>query len=374
MKKWNVGIIGCGNIADVYVQNIQKHFDNLEIRSCAAKHLESAKRLAEKYHIPYAVSTEEILADPQIDVVLNLTVPDVHYELNKRILLANKHVYSEKPLAGSMEEVHDLRETAEKVQKRIGCAPDTWFGSGIQTCIKLIQENKLGEITSFSANMLRPGVEIWHPEPHSTYAKGAGPILDMGPYYMTALVAMLGPVQEVYTFSKRDADERLIYSDPHAGEKLPVEVDTIFHSILKFRSGVIGSLCMDAGSWESKLPKIEIHGTNGTLHVTDPNCFDGEITWYSGQKLLEETESLSGLPRIIKIEDVHSWYQQDPLSYVKKIPEGNLRGVGLWDMMCAIEEGREHLNNIALVSHVMEVLYKINMGEANPDPVIHGDF
>lgn len=213
MKKWKLGIIGCGNIADVYVKNIQTFFENLEIKSCAAKHPESARRLAETYHIPHAVTVEDILADEEIEVVLNLTIPDVHYELNKKILMSGKHVYSEKPLAGSIEETDDLAETAKKMGKRIGCAPDTWFGSGIQTCRRLLKEGKIGTVTSFSANMLRPGVEIWHPQPHSSYTKGAGPILDMGPYYLTALIVMLGPVQEVHAFSLKDMDYRMIYSE-----------------------------------------------------------------------------------------------------------------------------------------------------------------
>ena len=137
MRRWNVGIIGCGNIADIYVINIQTYFQNLQIRSCAARHLESARRLAEKYGIPHAVTVEEILADGEIDVVLNLTVPDVHYELNRRALLAGKHVYSEKPLAGNYEEVQELAKLAGQMGNRIGCATVTWFGSGIQTCLNL---------------------------------------------------------------------------------------------------------------------------------------------------------------------------------------------------------------------------------------------
>lgn len=371
MKVWKAGIIGCGNIADVYVRNIQTYFKNLQIKSCAARHLEHARDLAEKYGIPQAVAVEEILADDDIDVVLNLTVPDAHYELNRRILMAGKHVYSEKPLAGNFEEAEDLAKTAETVGKRIGCAPDTWLGSGIQTCRKLLAEGAIGKVTSFSANMLRPGVEIWHPEPFSTYAKGAGPILDMGPYYITALVALLGPVERVYAFSVRDEEKKQIYSEPHKGEFLPVEIDTVYQCILKFRSGVIGSLHMDGGSWESKLPKLEIHGTKGTLQVPDPNCFDGELELYSGERILKETEDQEGLSRIRKIERLSDWYGQDDIPRVWKMETDNFRGIGLWDMMTSIEEGRPHWNNISLVLHVMEVLCKLNCGETNADPVIH---
>ena len=373
MRRWNVGIIGCGNIADIYVINIQTYFQNLQIRSCAARHLEIARRLAEKYGIPHAMTVEEILADGEIDVVLNLTVPDVHYELNRRALLAGKHVYSEKPLAGNYEEVQELAKLAGQMGKRIGCAPDTWFGSGIQTCRKLLDEGAIGKVTSFSANMLRPGVEIWHPEPWSTYAKGAGPILDMGPYYVTALVALLGPVERVYAFSIRDEEKKRIYSKPHEGEFLPVEIDTVYQCILKFRSGVIGSLHMDGGSWESKLPKIEIHGTGGTLQVSDPNCFDGEIELYSGERILRETEDLEGLPRIRKIDRLPEWYTREEIPRAWQMETDNFRGIGLWDMMTAIAEGREHRNNSSLILHVMEVLCKLNAGEGNPDPVIHSD-
>lgn len=374
MKVWNVGIIGCGNIADIYVINIQKYFRNLQIRACAALHLEHARRLTEKYSIPLAVTVEEVLADKEIDVVLNLTVPDAHFELNRRILLAGKHVYSEKPLAGNFEETRELAKLAQQMGKRIGCAPDTWFGSGIQTCKKLLEDGAIGKVTSFSANMLRPGVELWHPEPFSTYSKGAGPVLDMGPYYVTALVALLGPVEKVYAFGVKDEEQKKIYSDPHKGEMMPVEINTIYQSILKFRSGVIGSLHMDGGSWESELPKMEIHGTMGTLQVPDPNCFDGEIRLYSGERILKETEDLEGLSRILKIEQVSGWYQQEDIPRVWQMDTDNFRGIGLWDMMTSIEKGKEHQNNIHLLLHIMEVLSKLNLGEKNPDPVIHSVF
>lgn len=373
MRIWNVGMIGCGNIAEIYVTNIQTYFKNLRLCACAARHRERAEAFAEKHGIPRAVTVEELLADETIDVVLNLTVPDAHYALNRRILLAGKHVYSEKPLAGTFEETQDLAETAKEAGKRIGCAPDTWFGNGIQTCKKLLEEGAIGKVTSFSANMLRPGVELWHPEPYSTYTRGSGPLLDMGPYYLTALVALLGPAERVYGFGLKDEEKKRIYSEPHRGEFLPVEVNTVYQCILKFRSGVIGSLHMDGGSWETRLPRLEIHGTKGTLQATDPNCFGGEPVLYSGERILKETEGFSGLAKIERIEGLSGWYQPEKISGVWRMETENFRGIGLWDMMTAIDEGREHRNNISLILHVMEVLCKLNAGEENEDPVIHTD-
>ena len=370
MKKWKIGILGCGNIADIYVINIQTYFSNLEIISCAALHLKHAQRLAKKYGIAKAYTKEEMLLDPEVEVVVNLTVPSAHYMLNKEILLAGKHVYSEKPLATSCSEIEDLIEISKMQDKKIGCAPDTWLGEAIQTCKALIEQGEIGKIVSVTANLMNHGVESWHPSPEAYYKKCGGPILDMGPYYITALVGMLGPVKRVHAFSNRGLCERVVYSEPLKGAHIPVEVDTSYCGILQFESGAIGNFNMSFDVWQSDLPMLEIHGTKGILKVPDPNFFKGEITLIREIVILEEVEHMTNGERINKLNTLSSWYPKEKVKSVFQLPTNDLRGLGIWDMMLCYERGELHSNHPELVLHVMEVLTKLGKGEENEEPMI----
>ncbi len=364
-KKWNIGILGCGNIADIYILNIQKYFKNICIVACAAKHIENAKKFAIKYEIPKAVTVDEMLMDSEIEVILNLTVPNVHFDLNCKILQAGKHVYSEKPLALSLEEINILKQISEKTGKRIACAPDTWLGESIQTCMQMIQENRIGRIVSFTANLMNHGVESWHPSPYAYYKEGGGPVLDMGPYYITTLVALLGPVAEVKAYKNKGLDVREIYSNPYKGEKIDVEVDTNYAALLKLQSGVIGNLNMSFDIWNSKLPMLEIYGTKGTISVPDPNWFNGEVKVVEEKKILKNVYAMENHERIYSLNHLDNWYTYSKINPVYKTPSNNMRGLGLWDMLISIEKKQMHKNNIDLIAHVMEVLLKINLGENN---------
>lgn len=361
MRKVKIGIIGCGVISHTYIKNIKDMFAWLEIIACSATTLAKAKAVAEQYGIPKPCSTEELLLDPEIEIVLNLTTPAVHAEINRKILEAGKHVYSEKPFTLNLSEAKEIMELAKKKGLMVGCAPETFLGAGLQTCRKAIDEGWIGKPVMVTANMMSYGTETWHASPEFYYKKGAGPMFDMGPYYLTALVALLGPIRATAGFSSIGTNPRTIYSKPLRGSKIDVEVPTSYTGILQFESGVHGNINMSFDSWITTLPKIELYGTEGTLFVPDPNMFGGQIkvfrkekvldslnqSFYSGKERSYETsyESLQELPQV---------YHQ-PLDY--------MRGLGVLDMAFALVNGRKHRTSEELVYHVTEALLSFDRSD-----------
>ena len=271
-----VGIVGCGKIAEQYFPGCRR-YDVLDVVACADLDLARARARAAEYQVPRACSVAELLADPAIDLVVNLTVPQAHVEVNEAALRAGKHVYVEKPFALHPAEGRRILELARSRGLLIACAPDTFLGGGIQAARQAIDDGAIGEPFSAMAFWLRRGHESWHPAPQFYYQPGGGPMLDMGPYYLTALVALLGPVTQVCGFARQTFAERTITSQPLAGTKIPVEVPTHYLGTLGFASRAVASIAVSFDVVPYPFPHIVVCGTAGTLEVPDPNRFDGQV-------------------------------------------------------------------------------------------------
>jgi Predicted dehydrogenases and related proteins len=327
-----VGVIGCGNISDIYLQNGQK-FTTFDIVAVADILQERAQAKAEKYGISKAYTVEQLLADPEIEIVINLTIPAAHGEVALAALNAGKHVYNEKPLAVDRETAQKMLALASEKGLRVGCAPDTFLGAGLQTCRKLIDEGAIGEPVAATAFMLGHGPESWHPDPNFFYQPGAGPMFDMGPYYLTTLVSMLGPVQRVTGSTRITFPERTITSQPKYGEVIKVNTPTHVVGVMEFASGPIATLITSFDVWHSSLPRIEIYGTEGTLLVPDPNTFGG--------------------PVMIAPAGKREWSEVE-LSHANA---GNSRGLGVADMAQAITSNRPHRANGKMAYHVLDLMH-----------------
>lgn len=356
MKKVKVGLIGCGVISNIYLLNITKFFRKLEVLACADICAEKAQQTAEKYGIPKVCTVEEMFDDDEIEIILNLTIPQVHYEINKKAILKSKHIYCEKPLAVTYEEAQELVGLAKEKQVMLGCAPDSFLGSALQTCRKLIDDGWIGTPIGATANMMNHGVETWHSSPDSYYKQGGGPMMDMGPYYLTALVSLLGPVEESVCFSKKGFDQRRIYSKPRRGELLGVEVPTYYTGILKFKNKVIANINMSFDTWLSNLPKMELYGTEGTISIPDPNQFSGSIKIIRSEDLIDEIDGIGNSEATGKLSRPEMWDKFREIPHVYRQPDKNMRGIGLLDMACAIENKRENRASAELACHVTEIL------------------
>ena len=282
-----VGLIGCGTISPQYLRNLPD-YPGVEVAACSDIIMDRARSRAEEFGVPIACTTEELLANPDIDIAVNLTVPADHMDLSLAAIAAGKHVYSEKPLAVEREDGDAILREARKAGVIVGCAPDTFLGAGIQTCRKLIDDGLIGRPVAAMASMLGHGHEHWHPDPAFYYQVGAGPMFDMGPYYLTALVALLGPVRRVSGTHGRAFDRRLITSEPLGGTSINVEVSTHVAGILDFENGAIGTIVTSFDVWASEIPWMEIYGTEGTLSVPDPNTFSGPVRLQRGRGEWEE--------------------------------------------------------------------------------------
>lgn len=327
-EKMLIGIIGCGKISAAYIKGAQK-VSGLKIKSCADIFMNSAQSMAEEYNCQ-AVTVDELLLDPEIELVVNLTTPQAHVEVGLKVLEAGKHVYSEKPLAVELEGARQLLDLAEEKHLRVGCAPDTFLGGGIQTSRKLLDDGLIGEPVSGTAFMCTHGHERWHPAPAFYYDIGGGPMLDMGPYYITALVNLLGPVKHVFGITGRAFEERVATSEGAAGQRIPVKVDTHYSGVLVFECGAIVTVIQSFDVWKHSLPFIEIHGTKASLSVPNPNTFRGPVCYGENR----DTE----------------WVER-PLLY----PE-NARVIGVVDMAHAIRNNAPHRANGMLAYHVLEVI------------------
>ncbi len=277
MGKIRIGIIGCGNISDIYLQNLNRNFRTTKVTALADLVVDRARSQAEKYKVPRVLATDELLADSDVDVVLNLTTPQGHYEICKKALLAGKPVYVEKPLAISLEDGRELQRLARQRGLLLGAAPDTFLGAGIQTCVELIDQGVIGRPIGATAFMTGHGHESWHPDPEFYYQAGGGPMFDMGPYYLTALFAMLGPARRLTGSTAISFAERMITSEKKYGQKIKVEVPTHVAGIIDFASGAVGTILTSFDVWAAELPRIEIYGSEGTLSVPDPNTFGGPV-------------------------------------------------------------------------------------------------
>ena len=325
-----IGIIGCGNIFDAYIKGCAM-FRTVQVVACADINMEAAQAKATEHKLQ-AMTVEELLADSSIGAVINLTVPKVHAEVSMKILRAGKHVYSEKPLALTVEEGRKVLDYAREKNLRVGCAPDTFLGAGLQTCRKLIDDGWIGKPLSGTAFMMARGPESWHPNPAFFYQQGVGPMLDMGPYYITALVHLLGPVKAVSAMTGKAYEQRLATCKEHFGEMLPVEVPTHNSGSILFDSGAIISLVVSFDVHRHKHSLIEIYGTNGSLAVPDPNRFGETVSLFTASE--------------------GNWREM-PFAFGYK---ENSRGIGLADMVQGIQSGRPHRCDGSLALHALEVM------------------
>jgi len=334
MKQIKAGLIGCGNISGIYFENATKRFNGiLDLVACADLDLDRAKARAAQYGVGRAVTPDELLSDPEIELVINLTIPGAHYSVCKAALEAGKHVYVEKPFAVERAESRELLELAAAKGLRLGVAPDTFFGGGIQTCRKLIDDGWIGEPVAVQANMLCHGHESWHPAPEFYYKAGGGPMLDMGPYYLTALVNLIGPVRRVTGSTRITFPERLITSQPLNGQRITVDVPTHIAGVIDFANGAVGTIVTSFDIWYANAPNIEIYGSEGSLAVPDPNGFGGPVR--------------------VRKRGSSEW-EEVPLSFGYA---QNCRGIGAADIAYAIQSGRKHRANAELAYHVIDIMH-----------------
>jgi len=275
-KKLKVGVLGCGNISDIYMANLSSRFNEVSLVACADLVVDRARAKALKYGID-AESPESLMGRPDIDIIVNLTQPLVHGETSLAILRAGKHLYTEKPLAHNRKLGKSILEAANHAELAVAGAPDTILGAGIQTCQDLIQKGAIGVPLGGCAFMVCPGHESWHPDPAFYYATGGGPVFDMGPYYLSALLELMGPIAGVQSYQSKAWNERTVGSGPKAGQRIDVQVPTHTAGLLRFESGAIVSLTMSFDVQATRLPPIELWGTEGSLAVPDPNTFGGPV-------------------------------------------------------------------------------------------------
>jgi predicted dehydrogenase len=337
MQRVKLGVIGCGNISGIYFKNLTEVFgDILEVRAVCDLIPQRAQAAREQFGFSVVQRDEDIFNDPEIEMLLNITRPWEHYDVNRRALLAGKHVYCEKPLGITREEGREILELARERGLLAGGAPDTYLGAGLQTCRKLIDDGWIGNPVAATAFMMNHGHESWHPGPEFYYQAGGGPMLDMGPYYLTALISLMGPVASVMGSTAITFPTRTITSQPQYGKVIPVEVPTYVAGLLNFQSGAKGTLITTFDVWSANLPFIEIYGSEGTLSVPDPNCFGGPVRYRR-----HDASEFSEIPLIFGYEE-------------------NSRGLGLADMAMALRGQRKPRNGIALTYHVLDIMCAIH--------------
>ncbi|MEA2514869.1 MAG: hypothetical protein QOJ59_4358 [Thermomicrobiales bacterium] len=329
-----VGLVGCGYISAIYLENARR-FPMLDVVACADVVPERAATRAAEHGVPRACSLDELLANSEIELVLNLTIPAAHAEIALGAVAAGKSVYNEKPLTIELEDGRRLLDLAAAKGVRVGSAPDTFLGGGLQTCRMLIDEGAIGEPVAATASMLCHGHEHWHPDPAFYYQPGGGPLFDMGPYYLTALVSLLGPIRRVTGSARASFEQRTISSEPRAGETIEVKIPTHTAAVLDFATGAIATFVTSFDVW-ARENRIEIYGSEGTLAVPDPNNFGGPVRLRR-----------AGSPEWEDIPLTHDYTD-------------NSRGLGLADMAEGLRDGRPHRASGELALHVLETMHAIH--------------
>ncbi|NLB91119.1 MAG: Gfo/Idh/MocA family oxidoreductase [Clostridiales bacterium] len=333
MDTVKVAMIGVGSISGIYLENITKLFKEVELIGVCDLIRKRAEDAKEQYNIPKLYETmEDAFADEEVDIILNLTRPYEHFDVTKGALEAGKHVYSEKPLGASLEEGKALLALAKEKGLRLGGAPDTFMGAGIQTCRKLIDDGFIGTPVGSAAFMICRGHETWHPDPDFYYQFGGGPMMDMGPYYITSMIHLLGGVDKVVSASRKSFPQRMITSAPHSGETIEVNVSTYVSGTLQYESGAIGTLFTTFDAHYPTQARFEIYGSLGTLILPDPNTFGGPALLFRP----EEGEA-----------------REIPLCFDYA---ENSRGLGLADMAKALKEGRAARADVEQTFHVLEIM------------------
>ena len=348
-KVFKVGLIGCGHIAETYFR-AQKYFNNIKIIKCADINKNAAKRCASEYGIK-SLSVNELLKDKEVEIILNLTIPKAHYEIAKKALLHNKHVYSEKPMSINLKDGKELLKLSKKKRLYIGNAPDTFLGGGNQKSKELLEKNIIGKINFGNATFAFPGIQSYHPNPEPWFAKKeGGPVIDMGPYYFTALVNLLGPAKEVSGRIIKGVNYRTIGIGPKKGKKFNVKCPTTYLSTIVFKNNIVIRVTLSFDVIAHQRNHIELYGKKGSLIVPDPNMFGGSVyickklgdTWKefkTGKKYLGK----------INIKTQSSRANESPTN-------ANYRGVGLSEMAYCIEKRKRHRCNGELSLHVLDII------------------
>jgi predicted dehydrogenase len=332
-EPFGVAVIGCGNISKQYLKNLAG-FPDVRVLFCADLDLERAKTQAAAYGVPASGGVQQALEHPDVDLVVNLTIPAAHAEVASAAIAAGKHVWNEKPLAPDVAAGRALLDQAAKAGLRVGCAPDTLLGAGIQSARRLIASGAIGTPTSALTLLQGPGPESWHPDPEFLFAKGAGPLFDLGPYYLSVLATLFGPTSRVAAVSRKARDTRVIGSGPRAGTEFPVEVPTFISAVAEYASGQAASLLF---SWDSPLGRagfLEVTGTEATLAIPDPNRFDGDL-------------------RVCRAG-------ADEWTVIGSTGAAAGRGSGVVDMVRAIRSGRPHRATGEMALHVLEMMTAID--------------
>ena len=376
-KVLGFGVIGTGTYCDHYLRNLGPVYKNVRPVGCADLNTEAARAAAERWNIPKVYTSDEMMADPEVDIVLILTNPASHYSLTMQALKAGKHVYCEKPLATSLEQANEIVEYAEKQGLFVGAAPDTFLSPEYQTVRKLIDEGAIGKVINVTANYVGPGADLWHPNAGFLYKQGGGPALDMGPYFLTTLVSLLGPLDSLFCYANRGWDVRNIH-----GKDVDVDVMTNYCAVLKFANGTIGNINLTYDEWKSDLPGMELYGTDGVIIAPDPNSMMGPIRLLKAQEFKTVVNGKASLP-----EKLEAIYGPETFGLFREIDTvapriGNERGAGLADMAKAIVDGRTPRVSADLCRHVTEAInafnvcietgmpYRMTTSFATPEPMM----
>jgi predicted dehydrogenase len=333
-KNVNVGIVGAGNISEIYLKNLTTVFDNVNVVGIADIMVDRAQDRAAKFGVG-AFSVEELLSHPEIEVVVNLTIPAAHAQIALEAIANGKSAYNEKPLAINREDGKALLAAAAAKGVLVGSAPDTFLGGGLQSARKYLDDGLIGEPIAVSAQMLSHGMETWHPDPYFFFQPGAGPLFDVGVYYVQALASIIGPVARVSSLSRASFPERVVGSGPKKGDRIPVNTPTHIMSSIEFENGVVGSLGASFDVWETNHSTLVIYGSEGTLRFPDPNTFGGPI-------------------QLLKGGD-KDWTDL-PLTYGNT---ENSRGLGVWDLANALQAGTTPRANGELGYHVLDIMVSV---------------
>ncbi|MCQ2558154.1 MAG: Gfo/Idh/MocA family oxidoreductase [Oscillospiraceae bacterium] len=372
-KILGAGLIGCGTFCGAYLRTLGPVYKNIKVVACSDIDMDRAKKVAEEFNIPHPCTTEELLADPEVDFVVIVTGPASHYPLTMQALKAGKHVYCEKPMAITLEQTNEIVEYAEAHNLFVTNAPDTFLDAGVQTVRKVIDDGKIGTPLNITMNFVGPGADFWHPQPDFLYKRGGGPVMDMGPYYLTSAVSILGPIEQIYCYAHKGFEQRQIWD-----HTCDVDVDTDYSAILKFRSGVIGNINLSFDAVKSHLPGMEIQGTEGVVFCPDPNTLAGDIEVITREQMKQATIDSKGGPMYL--------YSKEAFNIATKVetpvPAGhNHRGMGAADMANCILDGTKPRCSMQMARHVTEALlafdicaktgmpYNMTTTCERPDPV-----
>ena len=354
MKKvFNVGLIGCGHIAETYFR-AHNYFNNFKITKCADINFDAAQKCAKNFNIK-AITVNQLLKDEEIDIVLNLTIPRAHYIIAKKAVINGKHVYSEKPLATSFRDGKNLIRLAKEKRIFVGNAPDTFLGGGIQKARELVDKKIIGKIKFGNAIFAYPGIQSYHPNPEPWFAKNeGGPVIDMGPYYLTALVNLLGPAKNVLSQSLQNTSKRVIGIGPKKGKIIKVKCPTTYFSTIMFKNGTIIRLTLSFDVISHLRNHIELYGEKGSMVVPDPNMFGGSVLiskkMNSNWKNYKTNKTTLGK---INIRTQSARANESPTN-------ANYRGAGLAEMINAIKNKKKHRCNGDLSLHVLNIIDAIH--------------